>query len=157
MIPDILDVTFHFVSYLYLLIINIRFLGGSKLWHIKRVSGYIFCTRKNGMSIVISSISCQVRWHQILPDVTLHLVSCVYILIINIRFSLSKLWHIKRVAGYLFYTRNNLMHFIISSIICHVRCFQISCFISSDTCTFWLSISYILFFEKKNRAYKTSS
>ena len=93
----------------------------SKFWHIKRVAGYIFCTGKNGMSIVISSISCQVRWHQILPDVTLHLVSCVYILIINIRFSLSKLWHIKRVAGYLFYTRNNLMHFIISSIICHDR------------------------------------
>ena len=60
----------------------------------------------------------------------------------------SKLWHIKRVGGYLFYTRNNLMHFIISSIICHIRCFQISCFISSSTCTFWLSISYILFLTK---------
>ena len=97
--------------------------------------------------IIILSISCQVRWHQIFPDITLHLVSCVYLLIINIRF-LSKLWHIKRVGGYLFYTRNNLMHFIISSIICHIRCFQISCFISSSTCTFWLSISYILFLTK---------
>ena len=60
MIPDILDITLHFVSYLYLLIINIRFLL-SKLWHIKREAGYLFCTGKNGMSIIISSISCQVR------------------------------------------------------------------------------------------------
>ena len=66
MIPDILDITLHFVSYLYLLIINIRFLL-SKLWHLKREAGYLFCTGKNGMSIIISSISCQVRWHQIFP------------------------------------------------------------------------------------------
>ena len=36
----------------------------------------------------------------------------------------SKLWHIKRVGGHLFYIRNILMHSIISSIICHVRWYQ---------------------------------
>ena len=75
------------------------------------------------MHIIISSIVFHVRWSQKFPDITLDLVRYLYLLIIIIPF-LSKLWHIKRVARYLIRTGSNLMHFIISSIICHVRWYQ---------------------------------
>ena len=101
------------ISSLILLIINIPF--WSKFWNIKRVSGYLFCTERNDTCIIISSIICRVRWYQIFPDITLNLVSYLYLLIINIRF-LSKSWHIKRVAGYInlhrkkCYTHNYIKH-----------------------------------------------
>ena len=70
---------------LYLLIIYIPFL--SKFWDIKRVAEYLFCTGRNGIRIIISSIICHVRWYQIFPDITLHLVSYLYLLIINLPFN----------------------------------------------------------------------
>ena len=96
----------------------------SKFWHIKRVAGYLFCTGRNPTHILISSIICHVRWYKIFPDITLNLVSYLYLLIINIPF-LSKFWNIKRVAGYLFCTGRNVTRIIISSIIRHVRWYQI--------------------------------
>ena len=116
------DITLNLLSYMLLLIINIPFL--SKFWNIKRVAGYLFCTGRNVTRIIISSIICHVRWYQIFPDITLNLVSYLYLLINNIHF-LSKSWHIKRVAGYLFCTVRNVTRIIISSIICHVRWYQI--------------------------------
>ena len=107
-----------------LLLININIPFLSKFWHIKRVAGYLFCTGRNVTRIIISSISCHVRWCQIFPDITLNLVSYLYLLISNIHF-LSKSWHIKRVSGYLFCTGRNVTHIIISSITSHVSWYEI--------------------------------
>ena len=116
------DITLNLVSYLYLLIINIPLL--SKFWNIKQVAWYSFCKGRNVTRIIISSIICHVRWYQIFPDITLNLVSYLYLLIFNIPL-LSKFWNIKRVAGYLFCTGRNVTRITISSIIRHVRWYQI--------------------------------
>ena len=49
--------------------------------HIKRVDGYLFCTRRNVIHIIISNIICHVRWYQIFADIMLNLVSHLYLLI----------------------------------------------------------------------------
>ena len=140
------DITLNLLSYMLLLIINIPFL--SKFWHIKRVAGYLFCTGRNATHIIISSIICHVRWYQIFPDITLNLVSYLYLLIINIHF-LSKSWYIKRVAGYLFCTGGNVTHIIISSIICHVRWYKIFPDIRLNLVSYlYLLISNIHFLSK---------
>ena len=108
------------------------------------------------MHIIISSIIFHVRWNQKFPDITLDLVRYLYLLIIIIPF-LSKLWHIKRVAGYLFCTGRIGMHIIISSIICHVRWYQIF----PDTMLNFVSYLYLFAYQYtvfvKIRAYKTSN
>ena len=132
------DIRLNLVSYLYLLNINFHFL--SKSWHIKRVAGYLFCTGRNVTCIIISSIMFHVRWYQILPDITLIIVSYLYLFIINILF-LPKFWNIKRVAGYLFCT-GSMLHILLyqaSSVTSDDRYFQISRLIASVTCTFWSS------------------
>ena len=78
--PDVPNIRLNLVIYLYLS----RLI--SKLCHIKRVAGYLFCTGRIGMHIIVSSIICHVRWYQIFPDITLHLVSYLYLLIINLSF-----------------------------------------------------------------------
>ena len=55
-----------------------------KFWHIKRIGGYLFCTGRNVMHIIISSIICHVRLYQRFADIRLNLVS--YFLIINLPF-----------------------------------------------------------------------
>ena len=63
-IPDILGITLHFVSYLYLLIINIRFFCVKIVAY--KTSSWVFILHRNKKwyehnIIIISSISCQVR------------------------------------------------------------------------------------------------
>ena len=76
----------------------------SKLWHVKRRLGYLFCTENNVIHIIISSIICHVRWYQILSYT--HLISSVSCTLSY----LSYPWHIKRVAGVLFCTERNVIH-----------------------------------------------
>ena len=128
----------------------------SKLWHIKRDAGYLFYTGNNLMHFIISSIICHVRWYQMFPDITFHLVSYLYLLIIIIPF-LSKFAHIKRVAGYYFCTGSNLMYFIISSIIYHVRWYQKYPDIKLKLVSNLYLLIINLPFNFKIVAYKTSS
>ena len=109
---------------MYLLIIDIQgFLP--KIWHVKRSSSWVFILhRRSDIHIVLSGIFCHVRLYKIFPDITLNVVGYVYLLIINIPFS-WKCWHVKRVAGYLFRTRRNVLHIIISSITCKARLYKI--------------------------------
>ena len=58
----------------------------SKFLHIKRVAGNLFCTGRHFIDIIISSIISNVRWYQIFADITLNLVSYLYLLIINVSF-----------------------------------------------------------------------
>ena len=126
------------------------------MWHKKRDAGHSFCTVRNGMRIIISSIIFHVRWNQKFPDITLDLVRYLYLLIIIIHF-LSKLWYIKRVAGYLFWTECNLMPFMLSSIICHVWLYQIWADITLNLFSYlYLSIINMPFVIKI-LVYKTSS
>ena len=68
---------------LYLLINNIPFFK-IKILANKRVAAYSFL--RNVTHINISSIICHARWYQIFPDITLNLVSYLYLLFINIFF-----------------------------------------------------------------------
>ena len=94
MIPDI---TLNLATCTFWLSLNLL----SKFAHRKRVHGYLFSTGSYLMHFNISSIICHVRWYQMCPDITLHLVSYLYLLIINLPFNF-KIVAYKRVAGYLF-------------------------------------------------------
>ena len=82
-----------------------------KILAYNRVAGYLFCTERTIIHIIISSIICHVRFYQIFPDITLNLVTYLYLWLS------PKFWHIKRDAGYLFFTGRIIIHIIVSSII----------------------------------------
>ena len=119
------DITLNLVSY-FNVPFDLQYNGVlfPKFWHIKGVAGYLFCTERTIINIIISSIICHVRFYQIFPDITLHLVSYLYLWLSINRF-FPKFWHIKRVARYSFFTGRIIIHIIVSNIICHVRFYQI--------------------------------
>ena len=78
------DITLNLVSYCTFWFSKCRSL--SKLRHIKQEAEYLFCTGRNWMRIIISSIICHVKWYQRFPDITLNLVRYLYLLIINMPF-----------------------------------------------------------------------
>ena len=59
MIPDISR--YHASSRQLLVPFDYQYTILSKFWDIKRVAEYLFCTGRNGIRIIISSIICHVR------------------------------------------------------------------------------------------------
>ena len=99
-----------------------------KFWNIKLVTGYLFCTGRNVVHIIISSIVGYVGLYQRFAVITLHLVSYLYLLIIIISYfpkilifksSILLLMHRKKC-----YTNYNIEHHLprqIISYICRYR------------------------------------
>ena len=142
------DITLNFVSYLYLfdyqytVFVKIRAYKTSNwVFILHGTKCYTHNYIKHHLPRQMISIICHVSWYQIFPDTTLNFVSYTY----HFEYQhtvIVKFAHIKRVAVYIFCTGRTIILIIISSIICHVRWCQISRFISSVTCIFWLSISF---------------
>ena len=119
-----LDITLYLVNYLYLLIIDMRFFP-KKFWHIKQEAGYLFYTGKTIVHIIISRIICLVRWYQIFADITLNLVSYLYLLIINMSFVVNILVYKTSSWVFILHRKKFFIHTIISRINCHVSLYQI--------------------------------
>ena len=103
---------------------NYQYIVFSKILAYNQEAGYLFWTGSNLLHIPISNTIFYVRIYQKVADITFNLVSYLYLFIIKIPFS-PKFFHINREAGYLFFTGRNVIHIILSSIICHVRLYQI--------------------------------
>ena len=73
------DITLNHVSYVYLYLLIIH----SKLCHTKWVAEYLFGTVRNVIHTIMSNITSHVRLQQIFAEITLNLVSYLYLFIIN--------------------------------------------------------------------------
>ena len=110
------------------------------------------------MHFIKSSIICHVIWYQILPDITwtLHLVSCVYLLIINMPFVIKILAYKTSSSVFILhrtkcYTHNYIKHHLPRQMIPDISRYH------ALSRQLLVPFDYNLPFNFKIVAYKTSS
>ena len=143
------DITLNLVNYLCLRLSMCRLL--STLWHIIRVAGYDILHRKKCVYKKLYEASSVTSDDTRYPKISRQqLVPFDYQHTVFVKFA-----NIKRVARYLFCKGSNLTHFIVSSIICHVRWYQIFPEITLNFVSYFFDYQNTVYV--KILGYKTSS